>query len=305
MRIPNNRVLELTGKLGIDITGFTTADILEFEFERLKYWLGKNYHAGMAYMENNTERRKSVKEILPSAKSVISVGINYYRDEEFEPGDNKISRYAWGRDYHFILWEKLETLVASLNNEFPDFEAVYYVDTGPVMDKVWAQKAGLGWIGKHSNVISREIGSWFFIGNIICNAEFDYNIPHTDYCGSCTACIDACPTNAIVDEYVVDASRCISYLTIENKGDIPAKFKGKFDNWAYGCDICQDVCPWNNKKQSNTNEPDFYKYNNKLFVREKIEKHSNSTFKKEYSESPINRARLKGVKRNLAFLNDE
>ena len=174
---------------------------------------------------------------------IITLPENYSNEND----KGKVSRYAWGKDYHLVIWEKLDELETMLKEIDPEFESISYVDTGPVMDKAWAVRAGIGWLGKHTNVINREIGSWFFIATLITNYEFDYSEMITDFCGTCTACIDACPTNAIVQEYVVDANKCISFLTIENKNEIPNEFKGKFDNWIFGCDICQDVCPWNQK----------------------------------------------------------
>ena len=249
-RLLTNEIIILeANKIGFELVGFAEADELSKESELLKEWLSRGYQAGMEYMNRNFEKRKNVKELFESAHSVISLGMIYYTPESHSHQKNygKISRYAWGKDYHLIIWEKLNQLIERLKNIDPDFNAISYVDTGPVMDKAWAVKAGLGWMGKHTNVINREKGSWFFIANIICNYRFDYSIPTEDFCGSCTACLDACPTNAIVDEYLVDANKCISYLTIENKGEISERFKGEFDNWLFGCDICQDVCPWNNK----------------------------------------------------------
>lgn len=300
----NTQIINIAKELGFDLVGFSKADELKHESRNLKEWLNRGYQAGMKYMERNFEKRKDVKEILPNAKSVISLGINYYTDEKHDNKENtgKVSRYAWGRDYHYTVWEKLDQFVEKCKELDSSFEAKTYIDTGPVMDKAWAVKSGIGWMGKHTNVISREIGSWFFIANIITNFEFDYNEPVPDFCGSCTACIDACPTNAIIDEYVLDSNRCISYLTIENKEEIPEEFKGKFDNWIFGCDICQDVCPWNHKFSQITNEKDFYPAGNKELKIIEIEEMTNSQFKARFSESPINRAKLKGLKRNAAFI---
>ena len=249
MRLTNQIVIQKVKAIGFDLVGFAEADILKGESEKLQQWLEKKYHAGMDYMGSNFEKRKDVKRILPNAKSVISLGLNYYTPDSYsnDKAVGKISRYAWGKDYHLIIWAMLDELEEELKKIDPQFESISYIDTGPVMDKAWAVHAGIGWLGKHTNVINREIGSWFFIANLITNYEFEYNEQIPDFCGSCTACIDACPTDAIIQEYVVDANKCISYLTIENKKEIPEEFKSKFDNWLFGCDICQDVCPWNQK----------------------------------------------------------
>lgn len=305
MSILNNQtVIDAARKVGFDLIGFSEFCILTGEIENLKKWLRKNYHAGMKYMENNLDRKADISLILPEVKSVISLGINYYKDNKFSGLENKgkVSQYAWGKDYHYIIWGKLDKLIQNLKNIDSEFKAVSYVDTGPVMDKVWAVKSGLGWQGKNTNIISKEIGSWFFIANIICNSEFEYDIPAQDFCGKCTACIDACPTNAIISEYVLDANKCISYLTIENKSEIPEEFKGKFNNWVFGCDICQDVCPWNIKFAVETKSPDFSKILYKEINLNQIMTMTNSEFKEIFFESPIMRAKLKGLKRNAGFI---
>lgn len=305
MKLTNQKVIDSAKDIGFQLIGFSKADKLGKEFRNLETWLKMGYQGGMSYMERNSEKREDVAKILPGAESVISLGLNYYTPETYENRNNagKISRYAWGKDYHLIIWEKLDKLIKDFKKIDPNFEAKSYVDTGPVMDKAWAVKSGIGWLGKHTNVINKNIGSWFFIANIITNYMFEYNEPISDFCGSCTACIDACPTNAIVDEYVVDANRCISYLTIENKGEIPSEFSDKFENWIFGCDICQDVCPWNNKFSLVTSEKDFYPNGIKEINFSEIENMTNSQFKKQFSESPILRTRLKGLKRNAEFIN--
>lgn len=308
MVISKEIIINKARELGFDLIGFSPAEKLQKEFDSLEKWLGKNYHAEMKYMERNLEKRKDIRNVFPKAKSVISLGLNYYTPEKYSENHKygKISRYAWGKDYHLIIWEKLNLLIEDLKNIDGLFEAKTYVDTGPVMDKAWAVRAGIGWMGKHSNIINKKIGSWFFIANIITNFEFDYDLPIEDFCGSCTACIEACPTNAIIDEYVVDANKCISYLTIENKNEIPEKFKDKFDNWIFGCDICQDVCPWNNKFSQVTTENDFYpKNNNGEILFEDIKKMDQAEFSKKFKGSPVKRAKLKGLKRNAAFASNQ
>ncbi|MBU1099775.1 MAG: tRNA epoxyqueuosine(34) reductase QueG [Bacteroidetes bacterium] len=304
MLISNEDVIKIAKSLEFDLIGFAVAEPLDEEVRRLKTWLSKGYNHAMDYMERNIEKREDVTKILDGAKSVISLGLNYYKNGEYsgDPAFGKVSRYAWGTDYHFVIWKKLEEFSEELKKLNPEVQIASYVDTGPVMDKVWAVRAGNGWLGKHTNVISREIGSWFFIATIITDMEFEPAIPQTDLCGSCTACLDACPTGALVEEYVLDASKCISNLTIENRGEIPAEFKGKFDGWIFGCDICQDVCPWNNKFGRETASAEFQDSTNIELNLEDVTQMTNSEFRKEYISSPINRARLKGMKRNAEFL---
>jgi len=304
MKLTNQIVIAKAKELGFDLIGFARAELLEKEIKNLKEWLNKGYHATMEYMNRNIEKRFDVRNILPEAKSVISLAINYFVVDNYtnKNGTGKVSRYAWGKDYHLIMWEKLEILEDELKAIEPSFQSKFYVDTGPVMDKVWAVRSGVGWMGKHTNVISREIGSWFFLATMITNYEFEYNELIPDYCGTCRACIDACPTGAIVNEYVLDSNRCISFLTIENKGEIPEEFKDKFDNWIFGCDICQDVCPWNKKFSKPTSEHEFNTKANKELEIDKILNMTDEEFKERFQSSPISRAKLSGLKRNAKFI---
>jgi epoxyqueuosine reductase len=305
MDLTNEIVIEKGKDLGFDLIGFAPAEELVKETEKLKEWLDKDFNAEMKYMENNFEKRRNIKNILPSAESVISLGMNYYTPGKYsnDKSKGKISRYAWGKDYHLLIRKKLDRLIAELKEVDKDFEAKAYVDTGPVMDKAWAVRSGIGWLGKHTNVINKEYGSWFFIANLITNFKFSYSIPIADFCGSCTACIEACPTGAIADEYVLDAGKCISYLTIENKNEIPEKFKGKFENWIFGCDICQDVCPWNKKFAQAASEKEFYPVNeNEEVSLREILYLTQEEFSKKFSGSPVKRAKLSGLKRNGSFL---
>ena len=310
MKLTNEIVIEKAKRIGFDLVGFARAEELIEETANLKKWLELKYYGDMEYMERNFEKRKDVSKIVRGAKSIVSLGINYYTDEQYNNQKSeektclpagKVSRYAWGKDYHLIMWEKLNELESELKEIDPKLELKSYVDTGPVMDKAWAVRAGLGWLGKHTNVINKEIGSWFFIANVITNYEFEYSTVVTDHCGSCTACIEACPTNAIVDEYVLDSTKCISYLTIENKKEIPDKFKGRFDNWIFGCDICQDVCPWNVKFSEVTQNSGFLPKNKEFNISEIINMNE-VEFRERFSESPVKRAKLKGLKRNAEFI---
>jgi epoxyqueuosine reductase len=302
--ITNELVIKKAGELGFDLVGFSKVEPIEKEIAHLNRWLNNGYNATMEYMARNLEKRSDPKLILENAKSIISLGLNYYTNHHHQSKNNygKVSRYAWGKDYHLVIWEKLAQLEGFLKELDPGFKSKSYVDTGPVMDKVWAVKSGIGWLGKHSNVINQDIGSWFFIATIITNYEFESTMPITDHCGTCTACIDACPTKAIVDNYIVDSNKCISFLTIENKGEIAEEYKNKFDNWIFGCDICQDVCPWNIKFSEISSIPDFEPKGNKELNIEEVLSMSNEEFKNRFETSPIYRAKLKGIQRNATFI---
>ena len=305
MLLNNAFVGDLVRSYGFDLVGFAESKELDIEIERLSEWLDHGYQAGMTYMQRNLDKKKDVKKFLSTAKSVISLGINYYSPDKYSEQDNrgKVSRYAWGKDYHLVIWEKLDKIIGELKHKEPSFEAASYVDTGPVMDKAWAVRSGIGWLGKHTNVINKKIGSWFFIANIITNWEFEYSNPIEDFCGSCTACIDACPTNAIIKEYVVDSNKCISYLTIENKQNIPEEFKSQIENWVFGCDICQDVCPWNIKYSKVTPTKEFHpQKGNRELNMDDVLNLTKTEFDKRFSVSPIKRAKLSGLKRNAEFL---
>jgi len=311
VKLTNEIVEEKARELGFDLVGFAKVEILNDEADHLEDWLKRNFLAGMSYMERNIDKRKDIRNIFPEAKSVISLGLNYYtpflhsekKELKNENLAGKISRYAWGKDYHLVIWDKLKILEKELNEIDPEFKSLSYVDTGPVMDKAWAVRSGIGWMGKHTNVINQNIGSWFFIANIISNYDFNYSEIITDHCGSCTACLEACPTNAITEAYVVDSNKCISYLTIENKDEIPEPFKHSFDDWIFGCDICQDVCPWNIKFSENCEVEEF----NPVEVKTSIDlfevlKMDDETFNNRFKESPVKRAKLSGLKRNASFL---
>lgn len=304
--INNQIVIETAHELGFDLIGFAPTGLFKEEIAHLQEWLDNGYNASMDYMKRNFEKRLDVKNILQNACSVISLAMNYYTPQSYSNSKDvgKVSRYAWGKDYHLIIWEKLELIEEKLKLIEPEFECISYVDTGPIMDKAWAVRAGIGWMGKHSNIITQEMGSWIFLATVITNHEFDYNKPTTNLCGTCTACIDACPTKAIAKEYVIDANKCISFLTIENKGKIPDEFSNQFDNWLFGCDVCQDVCPWNKKFSVQSSIKEFTPVNKEIALQE-IEKITSEEFKNRFETSPIKRAKLNGLKRNAQFLISE
>lgn len=287
-------------KLGFDFCGISKADFLDEEARNLESWLQKNYNGKMAYMANYFDKRLDPRLLVDGAKSVVTFILNYFPEKELTENEYKISKYAYGIDYHFVIKDKLQQLMSELQTEIGDINARIFVDSAPVMDKVWAKKSGLGWVGKHSNVINRKIGSFFFIAEIICDLELNYDGPIKDYCGTCTACIDACPTDAITDPYVVDGSKCISYLTIELKDNIPSEFKGKMENWVFGCDICQDVCPWNSfASPHKTNE---FLPKDDLKELKNWEEITQEVFSKTFKNSAIKRTKYEGLTRNISFV---
>ena len=302
-KISNTNFIKKKAKdLGFDFCGISKAEFLEEEAPLLEKWLKSNYNGKMAYMANHFDKRLDPRLLVEGAKSVITVILNYYPKEKLseKKEDIKISKYAYGIDYHFVLKEKLKLLFDAIKIEIGDINGRVFVDSAPVMDKIWGKKAGLGWVGKHTNLINREIGSFFFIGEIISDLDLIADGPIKDYCGTCTACIDACPTDAIVDAYQVDGSKCISYLTIELKEAIPIEFKDKMENWAFGCDICQDVCPWNSfAKPHNIPEfnlsPELKKLGKWTEITEEI-------FNEVFKNSALKRTKFEGLKRNVKFL---
>jgi len=294
-------------ELGFAFCGVSEADFLEEEAPRLEQWLNQNKHGQMSYMANHFDKRLDPRLLVEGAKSVVSVLYNYFPEKELftEPDDLKISKYAYGRDYHYVIKEKLKELIDYIRAEIGEVNGRAFVDSAPVMDKVWAKKAGLGWVGKHSNLLNRQMGSFFFIGELILDVDLEPDGPVKDYCGTCTRCMDACPTDAIPAPYVVDGSRCISYFTIELKDQIPADVQGKFENWMFGCDICQDVCPWNRFARPHA-EPQFAPSKQlQQMTRADWEEITEEVFRVLFKESPVKRTKLDGLKRNIDFLNKE
>ena len=259
-------------------------------------------HGEMSYMENHFDKRLDPTKLVEGSKSVISLILNYYPQEEQNAGSYKISKYAYGQDYHYVIKSKLRQLQHFISEQIGEVSGRAFVDSAPVLDKAWAAKSGLGWIGKHSNLLTQQVGSFYFIAELIIDLELEYDTPVTDHCGTCTACIEACPTEAIVEPYVVDGSKCISYFTIELKNEIPTEFKGKFDEWAFGCDICQDVCPWN-KFSKPHKEPLFNPHPELLSMTKKDwEEITEDVFKKVFQKSAVKRTKFSGLKRNIEYL---
>lgn len=291
-------------RLGFMSCGIAKADFLADEAPRLENWLKNNHHGEMGYMTNHFDKRLDPRLLVDGARSVVSLTLNYYTEEkQLDSGAPKISKYAYGTDYHNVIKDKLQELMAFIRDNIGEVDGRCFVDSAPVMDKAWAQKAGLGWRGKNSNLISKQAGSFFFLAELIIDLDLAYDHPFpTDHCGSCTRCIDACPTDAIVAPYTVDGSRCISYLTIELKNEIPSEFKGKMDNWMFGCDVCQDVCPWN--RFSTIHEEDNFKPKEDLLGLSKTElvEMTDEVFKRVFKNSPIKRTKYNGLKRNIDFL---
>ncbi|MDG2492713.1 MAG: tRNA epoxyqueuosine(34) reductase QueG [Flavobacteriaceae bacterium] len=290
-------------KLGFLSCGISKASFLEEEAPRLENWLKNNHHGEMHYMSNHFDKRLDPTLLVPGAKSVVSLTLNYYNPEkQADPKAPKLSQYAYGKDYHIVIKDKLKQLLEFINREIGTVDGRVFVDSAPVMDKAWAAKSGLGWIGKNSNLISKQVGSFFFIAELIIDLELEPDTPVTDHCGNCTACIDACPTDAITNPYQVDGSKCISYFTIELKEALPTEFKGKMDDWMFGCDVCQDVCPWN-KFSKPHQEPLFNPHPELLNMTSKDwEELTEDTFKEVFKDSAVKRTKFKGLTRNINFL---
>ncbi len=297
------RIKEEAKRLGFLSCGISRAEFLEEEAPRLEKWLKQGMHGEMRYMENHFDKRLDPRRLVDGAKSVISLLLNYYPSEEQVPDTYKISKYAYGQDYHQVIKAKLRELHAFISREIGEVNGRAFVDSAPVLDKVWAARSGLGWIGKHSNLLTQQVGSFYFIAELIIDLELEYDTPVTDHCGSCTACMDACPTEAIIQPYVVDGSKCISYLTIELRDEIPTSFRGKMDDWAFGCDVCQDVCPWNRFSKPHS-EPLFNPHPDLLGMSKKDwEEITEEVFQKVFKGSAVKRTKFKGLKRNISFLN--
>ena len=289
--------------LGFLSCGISKADFLEEEAPRLEQWLNQNHHGEMAYMANHFDKRLDPRVLVPGAKSVVSLLLNYHsKEKQTDVEAPKIASYAFGDDYHKVIKDKLKELMSFIHQEIGEVQGRVFVDSAPVMDKAWAAKSGLGWIGKNTNLISKKVGSFFFIAELILDLDLEHDLPATDHCGSCTACIDACPTDALLAPYQIDGSKCISYVTIELKNEIPTDFQGKMDNWAFGCDVCQTVCPWNRFATPHS-EPAFNPPDELLSLsKNEWEEMTQEVFSVIFKNSAIKRTKYEGLKRNIKFL---
>ena len=290
-------------ELGFSFCGISKAEFLTDEAKHLEEWLKRGYHGKMTYMENYFDKRLDPTLLVPGAKSVVSLIYNYYPKEDLAAGNElKIAKYAYGEDYHFVVKDKLKVFLSEIQDQVGEVHGRAFVDSAPVMERAWAKRSGIGWMGKNSLLLNRDMGSFFFLAEIIIDLELEYDGPVKDYCGTCTACIDACPTDAIPQPYVVDGSKCISYFTIELKDEIPDHAKGKFDNWIFGCDICQDVCPWNSFSKPHQEA----RFEPSSELREMTTKDwieiTDEVFEKVFRNSPVKRTKPAGLKRNIAFI---
>jgi epoxyqueuosine reductase len=303
LRQHNSYIKSIANQLGFSFCGISKAEFLEEEAPRLEEWLRRNYQGKMSYLENHFDKRLDPTLLVPGAKSVISLIYNYYPKKNLAERDQfKIAKYAYGEDYHFVVKEKLKEFVSTIKEKIGEVDGRVFVDSAPVMERAWAKRSGIGWIGKNSLLLNRTMGSFFFLAELIIDLELEYDYPVKDFCGSCTACMDACPTEAIPEPYAVDGSKCISYFTIELKEEIPADVKGKFENWIFGCDICQDVCPWNSFSRSHHErrfDPDpelsSMKKQDWIDITEEV-------FEKVFKKSAVKRTRFEGLKRNIKFV---
>ncbi len=300
-------IREEARRLGFTFVGFARAERLEEEARRLEEWLTRGMHGQMNYMANYFDKRVDPRHLVEGAKTVICLMYNYYTPKkQKDPEAPKISRYAYGKDYHFILKKKLKTLLFFIQEKMGAVNGRCFVDSAPVLERDWARRGGVGWTGKNTLLIHPKAGSYFFLAEIILDLELDCDRPMKDYCGTCTRCIDACPTEAIAPEgYLVDGSKCISYFTIELKEAIPEEYRGRFDNWMFGCDICQEVCPWNRFSQPHQ-EPDFEPHPELLEMsKREWEEITEEVFREIFRKSPVKRTKYAGLKRNIDFLKSD
>lgn len=305
----NTQLIKQQAKtLGFEFCGVSKATFLEEEAPRLENWLKQKMQGEMGYMANHFDKRLDPRLLVDNAKSVVSLLYNYYPKEDIAKANQnesyKVSKYSYGTDYHFVIKDKLKEFFAFIHQEIGEVGGRIFVDSAPVMDKAWAKKSGLGWMGKHSNLLNRQMGSFFFIAELILDLDLLPDAPTKDYCGTCTRCIDACPTDAIVEPYVVDGSRCISYFTIELKDEIPNHVKGQFEDWIFGCDICQDVCPWN--RFSKPHQEPLFEPSPELkgMTKQDWEEITEDVFRNLFRKSAVKRTKIKGLKRNISFISN-
>jgi epoxyqueuosine reductase len=292
-------------ELGFSFCGISKAEYLKDEAPRLEDWLKRQYQGKMSYLENHFDKRLDPTLLVPGAKSVVSLIYNYYPKKNLaKEGEYKIAKYAYGEDYHFVVKEKLKLLLEQIQSTIGEVHGRAFVDSAPVMERAWAQRSGLGWIGKNSLLLNREMGSFFFIAELIIDLPLEYDQPVKDYCGTCTACMDACPTDAITEPSVVDGSKCISYFTIELKEAIPTEVKGKLENWIFGCDICQDVCPWNSFSSPHHEERFEPKRELAGFSKSDWEEITAEVFNQVFEKSAVKRTKLEGLRRNILFVRE-
>ena len=297
-------IKEEAGRLGFGYVGISRAEHMEEEARRLEAWLNKGMHGQMGYMANHFDKRTDPRKLVPGARSVISLMYNYFPDKEQQESEApKIAKYAYGKDYHFVLKHKLKSLLYFIEEQIGQVQGRVFVDSAPVLERDWARRSGLGWMGKNTMLIHPRAGSYFFLAEVICDLELEYDGPIKDYCGTCRRCIDACPTDAISPEgYILDGSKCISYFTIELKEAIPEEYKGKFENWMFGCDICQEVCPWNRFSRPHS-EPEFEPKPELLaMTKQEWEEITEEVFRELFRKSAVKRTRYEGLKRNIGFL---
>ncbi|MCJ8279092.1 MAG: tRNA epoxyqueuosine(34) reductase QueG [Rivularia sp. ALOHA_DT_140] len=298
--LSSTQIKEKALELGFHKAGITTVNVTDNQIQRLQAWLALGYHADMEWMGN--PKRQNIKLVMPEVRSLICVALNYYtehqRPEKKEYG--KISRYAWGRDYHKVVQKKLKALSIWLESQDEGIKTRHYIDTGPIQDKVWAEKAGIGWIAKNGNVITREYGSWVFLGEILTNLQLNPDIPHTQHCGNCTKCIESCPTEAIAEPFVIDANKCIAYHTIENRDDkLPLQIASELNGWVAGCDICQDVCPWNQRFAKNTDVEEFQPYPGNIAPKlVELARITDENWDKQFPASALRRIKPQMLRRN-------
>lgn len=298
----SHRIKQWAHDLGFMFCGISKARRLDEEANHLEKWLNSGFQGEMQYLERHFDLRLDPRQLVPGAQSVISLALNYFPAGKQKPDAPKIARYAYGRDYHKVLKRKLKALFEQMCLEFGEIQGRFFTDSAPVMERKWAELSGIGWIGKNGLLLNKKAGSYFFLAEIICDLELESDNPVKDHCGSCTACIDACPTQAILPNKTLNASRCISYLTIELKDAIPASFRGKMENWAFGCDICQEVCPWNRFSKPH-NEPDFQPHPELHSMdAQDWEDITEEVFERVLGKTAVKRTGFNGLKRNLAFL---